>query len=67
MLWYYVDDLQAYNCGKYKHMFHKGYGGKYLMSPGVFLDKIENNLIVVMNTYNVIRIKFLLKVKEYMK
>jgi hypothetical protein len=52
MLWYYVDDW-SYNHGKFKHMFHKGsYSGKYLMSPGVFLDKIDNNLIVVMNTYN---------------
>ena len=52
MLWYYVDDW-AYNYGKFKHMFHKGsYSGKYLMSPGVFLDKVENNLVVVMNTYN---------------
>ena len=52
ILWYYVDDW-SYNYGQYKHMFHKGsYSGKYLMAPGVFLDKIHNNLIIVMNTYN---------------
>ena len=52
VLWYYVDDW-SYNYGQYKHMFHKGsYGGKYLMAPAVFLDKIHNNLIIVMNTYN---------------
>lgn len=57
-VWMYIDDL-TYNMGRYKHVFHKGnidFNNDGLSlpnnAPGLYIDKNDNNLVVVMNTFD---------------
>jgi len=64
-VWIFIDDL-TYNSGKYRCVFYKG--NDFSVSPneetqglnfpnnapGVYLDPNKNNLVIFMNTYNVI-------------
>lgn len=56
--WIYIEDLQ-YLAGKYKHIFHKGNdtvsanGMVYPNNaPGMYLSPTQNELTIVMNTFN---------------
>jgi hypothetical protein len=60
--WIFVDDME-YKKGQYKHIFHKGNDGISFSGdtvgmnqpnngPGMYIDKNDNNLIVVMNTFS---------------
>lgn len=57
-VWMYIDDL-TYNIGRYKHVFHKGnidFNNEGMSlpnnAPGLYIDKNDNNLVVVMNTFD---------------
>tara|TARA_Y100000996_G_scaffold390461_1_gene351693 strand:- start:48 stop:971 length:924 start_codon:yes stop_codon:yes gene_type:complete len=57
-VWINVEDY-TYRQGSYKHIFHKGnddVNSEGLITPnnapGLYLDKTENNLIVMMNTFD---------------
>lgn len=70
-VWLYIDDLE-YGKGKYKHIFHKG-NDKFATSgenvglnqpnngPGLYIDKDTNNLVVIMNTFNNINEKVIVR------
>jgi hypothetical protein len=59
-VWLFIEQFEQN--GKYKHIFHKGNDGFSSgtsdgmsmpnNAPGMYLDKTNNNLVVVMNTYN---------------
>lgn len=70
-VWLYVDDLQ-YKNGVYKHIFHKGgdniqFSGDDIginypnNAPGLYIDKDTNNLVVVMNTFDSINERVIVK------
>tara|TARA_Y100000996_G_scaffold355330_1_gene295830 strand:- start:48 stop:962 length:915 start_codon:yes stop_codon:yes gene_type:complete len=57
-VWINIEDF-TYRQGSYKHIFHKGnddVNSEGLVTPnnapGLYLDKTENNLIVMMNTFD---------------
>lgn len=59
-VWIMIDDLQ-YMAGKYKHIFHKGNdsiapnGLNFPNNgPGLYIAPNTNDLVVIMNTFNVI-------------
>jgi len=64
-VWIFIDDL-TYNSGKYKCVFYKGndYSGNPNAdeqglnfpnnAPGVYIAPNTNNLVIIMNTFNVI-------------
>jgi hypothetical protein len=59
-VWIYIDNLQ-YLEGQYKHIFSKGNSNLETNglvfpnnAPGLYLTPFKNNLVVMMNTYNVI-------------
>jgi hypothetical protein len=58
-VWIFIDDLQ-YNQGQYRHIFSKGnsetQNGMAFPNnaPGLYISPERNDLIVVMNTFNVI-------------
>ena len=59
-VWIYINNLQ-YLEGQYKHIFHKGNGNLESNglvfpnnAPGLYIAPNTNNLVVVMNTFNVI-------------
>jgi hypothetical protein len=59
-VWIFINNLQ-YLEGQYRHIFHKGNGNLETSglvfpnnAPGLYLAPNTNNLIVVMNTFNVI-------------
>lgn len=58
-VWLNVNDLSNYKQGSYKHIFHKGnvnFTPEGLSepnnAPGLYLDKVSNTLVVIMNTFN---------------
>lgn len=58
-VWLNISDLSNYKQGSYKHIFHKGnvnFNAEGLSepnnAPGVYLDKVSNNLVIIMNTFN---------------
>ena len=59
-VWIYIDDL-TYNQGKYKCVFYKGNDGMQTTglnfpnnAPGLYIAPNTNDLVVMMNTFNVI-------------
>lgn len=57
-IWIFVEDLE-YKKGVFKHIFHKGNDSINSFglntpnnAPGLYLDAKENNLVVLMNTFN---------------
>ena len=59
-VWIFINNLQ-YLEGQYRHIFHKGNGNLETSglvfpnnAPGLYLAPNTNNLVVVMNTFNVI-------------
>ena len=59
-VWIYINNLQ-YLEGQYKHIFHKGNGNLESNglvfpnnAPGLYIAPNTNNLVIVMNTFNVI-------------
>jgi hypothetical protein len=60
-VWIFIDNLQ-YQSGKYRHIFHKGNddidsstGLNFPNNaPGLYISPNTNNLVVIMNTYDVI-------------
>ena len=55
MLWIHIDDWSK-NENKMKHILHKGNStGNPLQSPGIWLDKTKNTLIINMNTFENVR------------
>lgn len=70
-VWLYVDELD-YKKGQFKHVFHKGNDNINLETkpfgmnfpnnaPGLYLAPEINNLVVVMNTFNQIEEKVIIK------
>ena len=70
-VWLYVDELD-YKKGQFKHVFHKGNDNINLETkpfgmnfpnnaPGLYLAPETNNLVVVMNTFNQIEEKVIIK------
>ena len=70
-VWLYVDEMD-YKRGQYKHVFHKGndninletkpYGMNFPNNaPGLYLAPETNNLVVVMNTFDQIEEKIIVK------
>jgi hypothetical protein len=59
-VWIFIDDLE-YLSGQYRHIFHKG-NNKIIENglnfpnnaPGLYIAPNTNDLVVIMNTYNVI-------------
>ena len=65
-VWIYIDDL-TYNSGKYKCVFYKGNDGIQNTglnfpnnAPGLYIGPNTNNLVVIMNTFNVINEKIMI-------
>ena len=68
-VWLYINQLR--NDGKYKHIFHKGNDGFSMGSPeglnepnnapGLYIDKDTNNLVIIMNTFNNINEKVIVR------
>tara|TARA_B110000879_G_scaffold209588_1_gene297694 strand:- start:86 stop:892 length:807 start_codon:yes stop_codon:yes gene_type:complete len=55
MLWIHIDDWSK-NENKMKHILHKGNSsGEPLQSPGIWLDKTKNTLVINMNTFENVR------------
>jgi len=59
-VWIYIDDLE-YGKGKYKHIFSKGNSDVQdnglifpNNAPGLYISPFKNDLVVIMNTHNVI-------------
>jgi len=60
-VWIFIDNLQ-YQSGKYRHIFHKGNDDIDTSTglnfpnnaPGLYISPNTNNLVVIMNTYDVI-------------
>jgi hypothetical protein len=57
-VWIYIENLKE---GSYKHIFHKGNGGLETSglnfpnnAPGLYLAPDTNNLVIIMNTFDVI-------------
>lgn len=70
-VWLYIDEMD-YKRGQYKHVFHKGndninletkpYGMNFPNNaPGLYLAPETNNLVVVMNTFDQIEEKVIVK------
>lgn len=59
-VWLFIDNL-TYNAGKYKHIFHKGSPNindsglnEPNNAPGLYIAPNTNELVVIMNTFNII-------------
>lgn len=70
-IWLFVDDLE-YKNGTYRHIFHKGNDNLQFSgnnnginfpnnAPGLYIDKNTNNLIVIMNTFDNIDERVMIK------
>lgn len=70
-VWIYIEDLH-YKQGQYRHIFHKGnddinttqepYGMNFPNNaPGLYIAPEQNNLVVVMNTFNKITERILIE------
>jgi hypothetical protein len=64
--WIYIDDLQ-YLQGQYRHVFSKGNSDPNSLgmmfpnnAPGVYITPNKNDLLIVMNTFNVINEEILI-------
>jgi hypothetical protein len=65
-VWIFVDDM-TYNSGKYKTVFYKGNDGLQSNglnfpnnAPGLYIAPNTNDLVVIMNTFNVINEEILI-------